>query len=294
MDIHHLKVFLSVFKNKSFSKASSELSLTQPTISSHIKALENELGCKLFDRMGRIIIPTKEATRLYEHAAEITGKLEEIKSKFGLSKDGINGKLVIGASTIPGTYILPSLAAGFKKKYRDISFHILIEDSKKITDMVSDNELLIGIVGAKMENDKIAYMSFTDDELILVSKPQLFDKKIIDARSLVKLPFLLREEGSGTRKMMEKYLDEIGIGPSSLNVAGIFGSTDSVREAVKSGFGVSILSKIAVRSELKAGEIKEIRIKGPRMKRSFYIITRKKRTLPENYKAFLNYLKHKS
>src|SRR3989304_7874486 len=105
MDVHQLKVFASVFKNRSFSRASEELHLTQPTISDHIKALEEELECKLFDRLGRTIIPTKEAGVLYRHSLELLEKAETLKEAVGEIKKDLTGRIVVGASTIPGVYL---------------------------------------------------------------------------------------------------------------------------------------------------------------------------------------------
>ncbi len=116
MDLHHLKIFLSVFKNRSFSKASRELNLTQPTISDHIQTLENELKCRLFDRLGRTILPTKEAEVLNPYAAEVIEKAEALKEVVGNLKKEIAGELMIGASNIPGTYLIPSLLASFPFK----------------------------------------------------------------------------------------------------------------------------------------------------------------------------------
>jgi DNA-binding transcriptional LysR family regulator len=125
MDIHQLKVFASVFKNRSFSKASEELHLTQPTISNHIKALEDEFNSKLFDRLGRTIMPTKEAEVLYNHSLEIIEKADTLKEAImEVSKD-LTGKVLIGASTIPGVYLMPRIMSEFKKKYPSISFQIL-------------------------------------------------------------------------------------------------------------------------------------------------------------------------
>ncbi|HBG92352.1 MAG: hypothetical protein A2X54_00080 [Nitrospirae bacterium GWF2_44_13] len=290
MDIHHLKVFTAVFKNRSFSKASEQLSLTQPTISSHIKAVEDELGCKLFDRVGRTIIPTKEAELLYSRASEIIENLEEIKSGICRIKDDIGGEIIIGASTIPGTYIIPSIVSEFKKKYKEISFQVIIEDSKKITDMVACDQLLLGIVGAKMENRKLEYRPLVEDELILVSSAKALGRKTISMKNITGMPFLLREEGSGTRKTMERHLSGRGIDVKDLNVVAVLGSTDAVKEAVKSGLGASILSRVAVRDDLKLGILREVKVKGLNMKRSFYIITHRKRTFPKSYRLFIDYL----
>src|SRR4030042_511499 len=124
MDLHHLKIFLSVYKHRSFSKASHDLSLTQPTVSDHIQALERELKCKLFDRLGRTILPTKEAEILNLHGAEVIEKAEALKDMIGNLKKEIEGELIIGASNIPGTYLMPSLMASFREKYPSISFQI--------------------------------------------------------------------------------------------------------------------------------------------------------------------------
>jgi DNA-binding transcriptional LysR family regulator len=167
MDIHQLRVFTSVFKNKSFSKASEELHLTQPTISNHIKALEDEFECKLFDRLGRTILPTKEAEVLYSHSLEVIEKAAVLKEAVGEMKKDLTGKLVIGASSIPGVYLMPRIMTEFQKKYPSISFQIIISDSRGIIDSISRHEVLLGIVGAKIGNEQIHYVPFIEDELIV-------------------------------------------------------------------------------------------------------------------------------
>lgn len=291
MDIHHLRVFASVFEAKSFSKASKKLRLTQPTVSTHIKALEEEYNCTLFDRLGRTIMPTKEAEVLYQYAVEIIEKADTIREALGRFKHKITGKLIIGASTIPGTYVLPLIMTTFQKKYPSVSFQILIADSKKIVESLSKHELLMGVVGAQLGNDKIHYMPFLDDELIVVSSPSLMKGNKIALKELVRFPMILREEGSGTRMMTEQILSGKGITHRSISVAGIFGSTDAVKQAVKAGLGVSILSRLSVSDELKYKTLKEIKITDVSMKRKFYIITHKKRTLPHAYQIFLDYVK---
>ncbi len=293
MDIHQLKIFVSVFKNKSFSKASGELYLTQPTISDHIKSLEEELNCKLFDRLGRTIVPTKEAEVLYSHALDIIEKAKSIKDSIGQLKKEISGELVIGASTIPGTYLLPFMLADFQKMYPSVSFQIIISDSKGIIEKISKHELLLGIVGSKIFNSQIDYIPFLEDELIVVSSHTLTNEDQLTLKKLIKLPMLLREEGSGTRKETEKIFHEKGISINDINVTGIFGSTDAIKQAVKAGLGISILSRLSVRDELKYGIFKEIKLTDTKMRRKFYIVTHKKRTLPISYNLFLDFLRQK-
>ena len=290
MDIHHLRVFVSVFQDKSFSKASKKLRLTQPTVSAHIRALEEEYNCKLFDRLGRTIIPTKEAEVLYQYATEIIEKTDVIQDVMGRFKKKITGTLILGASTIPGTYLLPSIMTAFQKKYPSVSFQILIEDSKKIVDSLSKHELIMGIVGAHLGNEEINYMPFRDDELIVVSSPSFIKKKKLSLKELIKVPMVLREEGSGTRTMTEHIFADRGISYASLKIAGIIGSTDAVKQAVKAGLGVSILSRLSVSGELRSKTLKEITITDVSLRRKIYIITHKKRTLPLAYQVFLDYI----
>lgn len=291
MDVHQLRVFASVFKNRSFSKASEELYLTQPTVSNHIRTLEEELGCKLFDRLGRTVIPTKEAEILYSHALEIIEKARDIKELIGHMKKEISGELVIGASTIPGTYLLPSIMAGFVEKYPSVSFQILISDSREIVEKVSRHDLLMGIVGARLANSQIAYTPFLEDELIVVSSPSFIKYRQMTLKELMNLPILLREQGSGTRRETEKILEDRGISLDSIKIAGIFGSTDAIKQAVKAGLGISILSRLSVKDELRYAILKEIRLTDTKMKRRFYIVTHKKRTLPEAYNLFLEHIR---
>jgi DNA-binding transcriptional LysR family regulator len=290
MDIHQLKVFTSVFKNRSFSKASEELHLTQPTISNHIKALEDEFECKFFDRLGRTIIPTKEAEILYRQSMEIIEKTDVLKETIGQLKKDLTGKLIIGASTIPGVYLMPRIMTEFQKKYPSISFQILISDSKGIVESVNRHELLLGVVGAKIGNDHISYIPFVEDELIVVSSPSMVDKGAISLKEVIDFPMVLREEGSGTRRETERLLESKGVSLDSIKIAGIFGSTDAVKQAVKAGLGVSIVSRFSVADELEHRILKEIKLADIQMKRRFYIVTHKKRTLPRAYDTFLKHI----
>lgn len=290
MDIHHLRVFLSVYKNRSFTKASEELNLSQPTVSDHVRSLEDELACVLFDRLARTIKPTKEAELLFIHASEVVERVMHLREAVGNMKKEITGELVIGASTIPGTYILPGIAAMFRQKNQSVFIEIVVSDSRAIIDRVAGHELLVGIVGSKLESKHVHYEPFLDDELIAVTSGVHEGKKSISIREIAKSPIVMREQGSGTRREFEKILEKEGADPDQLNIVGIFGSTDAVKQAVKEGMGISIISRRSVKDELKCGMLREIRIKDVDMKRQFYIITHRKRTLPHLYKVFVDYL----
>lgn len=293
MDIHHLKIFVSVYKNRNFSKAAEEIFLTQPTVSEHIKNLEIHLNCKLFDRVGKQIIPTKEADILYEYAIEIIDKFENLKENIDKIKELPSGKILIGASTIPGTYILPSFIASFKNFYPDINIQINISDSQNVINSIVSGDILLGFVGTKINNSLIDYLPFVEDELVVAS-PNFFDKSFIDVTELLEYPFIAREEGSGTRKETEKWLNYLGIKSENLNIVCTLGSTDAVKQAIKKGIGISILSIHAIKDEIECGKLKALRIKGSEMKRTFYIVKHQKRTLPFIYQLFYKFLKEQA
>ena len=291
MDFHHLKIFVSVYKNKSFTRASEQLHISQPTISEHIKNLENSLDCRLFDRLGRSIMPTVEADVLYPRALQLLDDLERIQEEISATGGDVKGRILIGASTIPGAYILPRKAHAFKQQFPETVFEVLIEDSKKITEMVLNHDLLCGIVGAKMESEKLNYIPLIEDELILVAGRNTGSKKLLKPQELLSLELLSREKGSGTRQTFENYLGKKKISAEKLHIVATLGSTSAIIQALKAGLGVSVLSRIAVQEELDRGILKEITIQGMKMKRSFFMIRLKKRTLPPQYAAFCKHMK---
>lgn len=291
MDIHHLKIFVGVFSNGSFSKASELLHLSQPTVSEHVKNMEKELGCRLFDRVGRSVFPTWQAQLIYPRALRILEEMKSLKEAIQSDESLISGELVIGASTIPGTYILPPLASEFKKKNPAVSFHIVIEDSKRISNLVRNHQLLIGVVGAVMEHAGVENVPLMQDKLVLAAAPGVIPGDSIGTSELTKIPFVLREEGSGTLKTAAESLLRRNIHLKDLTVVGTLGSNDSVKQALKAGLGASILSRVSIRDELEQGSLREISLRGVRMTRHFYLIFHKKRSLPAVYRAFLDYLR---
>ncbi|HSW62854.1 MAG TPA: selenium metabolism-associated LysR family transcriptional regulator [Dissulfurispiraceae bacterium] len=290
MDIHHLRVFVAVFKNRSFSRASEQLNLTQPTVSDHIRSLEQDLRCRLFDRLGRSIIPTTESEVLYMHAVDIIERAEAIRDVLSQFRAEPTGELIIGASTIPGTYLLPVTMAEFRKQYPSISFQIVIGDSRSVVDRMLSHELLVGVVGTKLNYNQLQYEPFYDDELIVVASRDFALKQTISLQELLKCPLVMREEGSGTLKEIERILGAKGYSLSNLIISGIFGTTDAIKQAVKAGLGISVLSRVAVREELASGILKEIKISGLKMRRQFFLVTHRKRTLPAAYSLFYKYL----
>jgi len=290
MDFHHLKIFAAVYQLKSFTKASEKLNISQPTISEHIKNLETEFSCRLFDRLGRRIAPTPKADKLYPDVIRLLDGVEKLSENFLFEDGRVRGNLIIGASTIPGTYILPALAARFRATHPETAFEIIIKDTSRIADMVLNHEIFIGVVGARDTSPLLEYCPLTKDELVFVGAADYQTGQ--SGATLTHSPVILREEGSGTRVNMLRLLAQAGIKIKKEQIAAILGSSASVKEAVRAGLGISCLSRLAVQDELTRGEFIEIPLLSQNMRRDFYLIRYIKRTMPNHYQAFWDYLRH--
>jgi DNA-binding transcriptional LysR family regulator len=267
------------------------LHISQPTISEHIKNLENSLNCLLFDRLGRSIMSTVEADCLYPKALQLLDDLDQIREEVTSTGTGVIGNLVIGASTIPGAYILPRMAYFFKELFPDVAFEIIIKDSGTITSLVLEYELLCGIVGARKPSEKLTYEPLYEDELVLVATKKVLTRKAVSLEKLSTIPFLQRELGSGTRQTFENFLAKNNFASEKFNIVATLGSTSAIKQAVKESLGASVISRIAAQEDIDSGILHEIPIRNMKMKRKFYLVSQKKRTLPPQYRAFCSHLK---
>lgn len=289
MELRYLEIFNKVVELKSFSKAADVLYLTQPTVSSHIKALEDELEIKLLDRLGREIMPTKAGNILYNYAKEIVRLKKEAKQALEQFLGKMKGNLEIGGSTIPGEYILPSLISKFKKSYPEIIITLRIRDTKDVAALVLEGKVEIGVVGARIADNRIESREFLKDSLVLVAPPS-YRKTKISKEDLKKIPLIFRERGSGSRETFEKIIKKDDMRSEDLNIVAEIGSTEAVKQSVKSGLGLSILSRLAVQEELSNNTLKEVKIPHLSITRSFYIITHKQRVKSPLCHSFLKSL----
>jgi len=293
MDLWRLQIFCKVVELKSFSKAASAVFLSQPTVSSHIKDLENYFECKLIDRLGREVVPTKAGQLLYGYATKMIALKETAEKALGEFQGKMRGRLTIGGSTIPGGYILPPLLGRFKEAYPQVTVTLIEGDTAGIIQDTLDGRVELGIVGAKAREARLVEEKIMDDEMFLmVPKGHKWaDTGPVKVEDLAAEPFVMREPGSGTRKSIEQVLDESGHWSRQLNVVAEMGSTEAVRQAIKAGVGVSILSECAVADELAAGSLRKVSIKGLSFKRAFYLIRHKHRTESPLCRTFVKFLK---
>lgn len=292
MDLRRLEVFCKVYEMKSFSRAAKECLLSQPTVSEHIRYLETFLDLQLFDRLGREVVPTRAGEILYNYARRMLNLRREASRTLELYRGKMSGELDLGGSTIPGQYILPSLIGRFKQNFADIRIKLVIADTMKITNMVLEGSLELGVVGARMKNSKLQFDRLFDDELVLALAPdhEWAKRSSISLEELSDVPFIMREHGSGTRMMMLEILERSDFDPQRLNVVAEMGSTDAIRQAIKAKVGVSILSRRAIADELNFQQLCQISIKDLSFIRHFYLVTHKKRSRSPLAQAFVDFL----
>ncbi|WP_164930666.1 selenium metabolism-associated LysR family transcriptional regulator [Aquifex aeolicus] len=278
IDLKLIEIFCYVYEYKSVTKASSELNMSQSTISFHMKNLETQLGQKLFYRKGKTLIPTAFADKLYEYATELTNfkrrMLEDI-TKFS----GKNGGVIrIGASSIPGNYLLPQLLGEFIENFKGyVNVELRVSDSQDIYEKVINGDVDLGIIGYLPRTNKVDAIKFYTDRILIVGNPELEDK-VYTLEELINLPLVIREVGSGTRSIVEDKLREKGLSLKEMNIVAVCNSNEAVKNTLKYVKGFSFLSSYVVKDDkflikLKVKNFDDIT-------RQFYLIRDKKRPLP--------------
>jgi DNA-binding transcriptional LysR family regulator len=291
MDLGLLELFCVVYEERGFSKAAARLNLTQPTISEHIRTLEEKFGTPLFDRTGRQVRPTGAGELLYKYGRQLSDVRRTILEAMSNYLHSLEGKLRISASTIPGEYLLPRILGRFHKKYPKVEVLVSVSDTERVHRDVEEFSADLGFAGARIHDGDLQFERFASDNLILVVPRSSRWAKLseLSLKEVRAVPLLVREEGSGTRAILERRLKALGYGLSDFNVVAQLGSTASIKEAVGAGVGVSITSSIAVRHELRCGLMRKVRIRElGSLRRDFYIVRNKRRTPSPSSKALLD------
>lgn len=288
-----LKVFCTVAELKSFTRAAELLFLTQPAVSSQIKYIEEEFGARLFNREQNRVVLTEVGEVLYKHAKEILRIYDEAKLEVAKLARSAKGKLIIGATSTMGKYYLPLVIEAFKQKHPDIEVLTQVSNTETLLKSLLQGTLDLGIVSepSALYGDSFLYHPYVKDKLVLIvpADHQWVGRGSIRLEELMKEPFLIREQGSGTRDTFEQYLQERGKKLQDLNILMTVGSTEVVKGAVASGVGVAIISKCAIKLEMKAGVLKIVNIQGMEMLQSFTVVYPKKlqKLTSERFFSFL-------
>lgn len=266
MSDRRLKVFHAVAKLLSFTKAAEALHMTQPAVTFQVRQLEEYFNTRLFDRTHNKVNLTPAGNKVYEFADRIFDLYDEMENSVRELTGEISGALTIGASTTIAEYMLPTLLGQFKANYPDINIRLKVSNTEGIVSMVEHNVIDLGVVEASVSNKNLIVEVCHDDQLVVVAPPnhELAQQKgPIKPDVLKSLPFICREEGSGTREVIMEYLQDNAINQGEMNFCLELGSPEALKGAVEAGMGISILSRSTIAKELKLGTLTEIQLDPP-------------------------------
>jgi len=293
--IQQMESLIHLVDEGSFSRAAKRVFLTQPSLTKHIKNLEEVVNARIVNRENMGISLTPEGKILYDYARRILKLRDEAKEKILRIKENESGNIFVSASTIPATYILPHLLNKLKKFFPDIRAYIQANDSEETLGMILNNQAEIGFIGKHTLNRRLNVEPLWKDRLVLAAPADhpWRKKDYVTLDEVSKEPFIIREGGSATREILEEYLlKNTNKSLSKFNIVCEMGSSEAVKEAIIAGLGASILSIHAIKRELKQGTLIEVPIKDCAIQRYFYLIYKKQFTLLHYHKLFLKFAKN--
>lgn len=293
MEFKQLEAFVAVVDYGSFSEAARKLYLTQPTISTHIRSLEEELHTRLIIRTTKKITITPKGYQLYDSAVRMLDIRDNLFENFTGSKKQI---IDLAASTIPSSYLLPELMAGFGRMYPDVYFHSWQTDSAGAISRVLDGSVDLALTGQNTGDDSCVFIPFCQDDMVIATPVNdhylQLKERTVTFYDFLKDPIILRERGSGTKKELDIFLENTGIEPSILNVVARMNDLESIKKSIVNGLGISILSARSAVDLKKTKQILLFPLEGTAHKRSFYIVYSKNRILKAHVRQFIQYVKN--
>lgn len=285
-----MKIFVTVCKYESITKAAEKLYMTQPAVSLAIKELEENYGIKLFDRLTRRIQITEDGRRLLEYAVHLVALFDDME-RVMKNPDAV-GELRIGSSLTIGACLLPKYTKKLALQYPGIKQRVSIDNSDNIVKAVAEGQIDIGLVEGAI-NDKLLYAkAFMDDHLVAICgrSHSFAQSQVVSLDEFLSQPLLLRERGSGTRELFESAVTLLG---KQVNPAWESISTTALIYAVEAGSGVSVLPKKLVFEYIAAGRLREVQLQAPVLSRSLYLIHHKKKYLSASIRSFINIVMNK-
>jgi DNA-binding transcriptional LysR family regulator len=287
MTLRQLEVFLAIAHAHSYRQAAEGLHTSQPALSQHVRELEAELGVRLFDRLSRGVVPTEAGRLLEERAKRVFATLTDVREVLGELQGLRRGSLLVGASTTPGIYVLPAVVGEFRRRYPGIDLRLRIANSRVIEEAIRSHEVDLGVVGGHgLAPGEECLAAGLPDELVLIVSPRhrWAKRREVAPADLADEALLVREEGSATRRVTERALQQAGVG---WRVSMELGHTEAIKQAVIAGLGVAFVSVHAVRGEVADRRLMAIRLRGLRIQRHFHVIHSEARTLSAGARALV-------
>ncbi|MBE6041014.1 MAG: LysR family transcriptional regulator [Clostridiales bacterium] len=289
MDFKQIEAFVNVVRYKSFSKAADATFFTQPTISTHIRNLENELSVKLLDRRNRVVEMTPQGAEFYKYAVEMINARAQAFDAIGKDRDSVEGILEIQTSSVPGVTFVPEFLAGFRSEHSRIQYYVSLSDTQTVIDNILERRGEIGFIGDSVSSNSLDCIKVASDKVVLISPESYSLEDTVTISDAVSMPFLWRETGSATRRNFERKAASLGFDKDSFEVAGLFDDTDSIIRSVEAGLGVAVISEKAAAS--LSSRVRISTISDFTEERSFYMIHLKSTSLSPAAEAFSEYVK---
>jgi DNA-binding transcriptional LysR family regulator len=268
-----LKVFRTVAEHLNFRKAAERLFLTQPAITLQIQALEDDLGIRLFDRAGNRVSLTPQGTLLLVYARKIAALVSQAEQQLGAEDGKVSGELALGVSTTIAQYVLPRLLGAFLAEHPRVQFSLHSGNTSEIVQLLLENKLSIGLIEGPARDRGIRTEPFMQDELVLIMPPA-FEAAQMSRAQLLASNLLMREQGSGSRRVVEIALENAGLRVKAFKNVMYLDSTEAIKSAVEVGLGIGFVSRWAISKELELGALKVADVAGLKVERHFSLISR--------------------
>jgi DNA-binding transcriptional LysR family regulator len=281
VDNHHvaqlenfrLKVFRTVAEHLNFRKAAEHLFLTQPAVTLQIKALEDDLGVRLFDRAANSVSLTPQGTLLLGYATKIATLVSEAEQELGAEDGKVSGELSLGVSTTIAQYVLPRLLGAFLDEHPRVQFSLHSGNTDEVVHLLLEGKLSIGLIEGPARDRGIRTEHFMQDELVLITPPA-FESNRLSRDQLLASSLLMREHGSGSRHVVETALEKAGLRLKTFKKVMDLDSTETIKSAVEAGLGIGFVSRWAISKELELGALKIAEVTGLRIVRHFSLVSR--------------------
>lgn len=291
MEFKQLRSFTAVVRYGSFTKAAEHLFLSQPTISSHIRQLEEELGKRLILRTTKSLEVTPKGQEVYEYAVRILELQDRMIESCSVQPQKI---IHLGASTIPSAYILPDILPEFGRSFPDVYFAIHQSDSQGIADGLKERLFDVGLVGMEVEDELVECVPFCHDHMVLIAPvtPHFLELKQRGAsvRELLQEPIIMREKGSGSKKTADRFLEHMGLSDENLNIIARINDQEAIKKLVAGGLGVSIISKMAAENYISEKRILCFSLEPYTTNRNLYLIYRRNDILKPYIQRFIQFV----
>ncbi|WP_053959303.1 LysR family transcriptional regulator [Sulfobacillus thermosulfidooxidans] len=290
LNLHHLKVFQTVVRHLSFSRAAEELLISQSAVSMHVKSLERAVGLPLFEKVGHHIRLTAAGESLWSYSQKIFALMEETQQVMSALKGGNIGQLRVAADTTVGVYVVPEYLGQFRRMFPQVAIMLDVANRATVMERIAAREADLAVMG-QVPDDVAEWDAtpFMENDLVVIASPDhpLAQKRFIAAEELAHEGFLVREVGSGTRATMERYFNQAGI---TFRVNMELGNNSTIKQGVAHGLGIAVISRRVIQLELESKRLVILPVEGFPLKRYWYVVHLRGHYLPPPAKALKDLL----